>query len=562
MAFNEKEQELIRWGLQNGKSRQEIDQALIKVRSGFTPSVTQPKEVGGGFFETIKDIPGDLGETFSGSVEATQRGMESSQEIRSRVERGETTPVAGTLQTIGAGLRAGAEVVGQGVMGLGKTLTSPLREQKIGDGVSAAATSIIQSKPAQDIITAYKSLSPEEQRNVQGTIGVAEGVTTAFGFAPVLSKLKGVISDTARASLEASDAALQRARTLTPEVAKITVPQTRSLLNDIRYKLSDVDPQVETVLQRSNFDEVNRYFQQARAAKADPAKSTPLELAGQKAVDAYEAIDESRKAAVKGKKDILASVSTQRVTGNTINDVMSAGIQRLGSRFGAKIDADGTVLQTKGRTLQLDASDTKLVGEYFKRLNALGISPTVQQVDDFVDWAQSQLYKQSKTVSKFEVASEPVVRELQGITGDLNTRLKAAVGNGYGEVNARVGRLIELQDELSRALGADARKGGGLLKRLFSPTGGDVRRIFEEIKRETGVDLVKEATLAKFAMEGVGDVRQQSLLKQLDVLTDVAADLDLTKPLSVIKFIRERADLDAQELANEIIRRSNSATRP
>ena len=96
------------------------------------------------------------------------------------------------------------------------------------------------------------------------------------------------------------------------------------------------------------------------------------------------------------------------------------------------------------------------------------------------------------------------------------------------------------------------------MKRLFSPIGGDTRRIFAEIQAETGVDLVKEATLAKFAMEGVGDVRQASLLKQLDVLSQDAAELDITKPLSLVRFIRERADLDAQELANEIIRRASS----
>ena len=235
------------------------------------------------------------------------------------------------------------------------------------------------------------------------------------------------------------------------------------------------------------------------------------------------------------------------------------GIQRVGEKFGASISAKGDIVQAKGRTLQLDSSDQKLVSEYFRRLNSLGVSPTMKQVDDFVDWSQSQLYKQSKTVSKYEVASEPVVRELRSIEGELNTRLKTAVGSGYGEVNARVSRLIELQDELSRALGADARKGGGLMKRLFSSTGGDVRRVFQEIQNETGVDLVKEATLAKFAMEGVGDVRQASLLKQLDVLSQEAAQFDLTKPLSLVKFIRERADLDAQELANEIIRRASAA---
>ena len=567
MSFSREEQAIIDWSVKNGKTVQEMKDAVFRFRntgSQADPSKPIPTpKVGAGFVETIKDIPSDIGEAFKGSVEAVSTGMETAEDVRTRVEGLETTPAAGTLQTIGAGLGAGLGVAGQGFMGLVKSFLSPEAERKAGEKIQAGAERVVESVPVQFGIEKFKELSPEQQRNVQAGAEVIGGITAPFGFAPILSKVGGVISKTARASLEASDVALQRAKTINlPKMEVPDVKQARSLINDIRFQLSDLDPQVETILQRSSFDDVNRYFQQARTAKVDPAKSTPLELAGNKATEAYDVIDEARKHAVQGKKAILERVATQRVAGNTINEVMSTGIQRMNSRFGAEIDAKGVVSQAKGRTLQIDAADQKLISEYFSRLNSLGVSPTVKQVDDFVDWAQGQLYKQSKSISKFEVASEPVVRELQSITGNLNSRLKETVGGGYGEVNARVSRLIELQDEVSRALGADARKGGGLMKRLFSPTGGDTRRIFEEIQQETGIDLVKEATLAKFAMEGVDDVRQKSLLQQLDVSTQIAAELDLTKPLSIIRFIRERSDMDAQELANEVMRRARASSSP
>ncbi len=337
-----------------------------------------------------------------------------------------------------------------------------------------------------------------------------------------------------------------------------TVAKGKNLIDNLRFNLSEIDPQVDTILKRSTYNDVNRYFQQANNTKRDPGKDMPFSIANDHAQSAYNAIDEARSSAVRGKKAILDNAATKRVSGNVINDVMARGIQLLGERFGATINAQGAVTQAKGRTLKLDASDTKLVSDFFSRLNALGVSPTVMQVDDFVDWAQGQLYKQSQTLSKFEVASEPVVRELQNITGDLNARLKDAVGGGYGEVNARISHLIKLQDELSSALGADGRKGTSLMKRLFSPLGDETRRIFEEIRKETGIDLVKEATLAKFAMESVGDSRQTSLLKSLDVLKD-ANQLDLTKPMTIINFLREHADMDGQQLANEIIRRTSAS---
>lgn len=558
MSFSPKELQIIEWSKQNGKSVSEIKDALFRYRTTGSPADPTKTIAESGFKSTIKDIPSDLAEGFRGATESVARGMQTAEDVANRVVSGETTPVSGTFQTIGAGLKAGAETVGQGLLSIGKAFLSPKTESKIADVVSTGAEAVASSAPAQALSQKFSSLSPEQQRNIQAAGGVAEGAATLFGFGPITSKLEGSLSQAAKTALKESDNALLKVKSSIPDIVPITAPQAKSLVKEVRFSLSDIDPQVETVLQRSSFDDVNRYFQQAKNAKVDPAKATPLELAGNKAEEAYNAINSARKYAVQGKKAILDKVATERVPGNTLNDVMSSGIQKISDRFGAEISANGTIKQAAGRTLQLDASDTKLISEYFSRLNSLGVAPTVKQVDDFVDWAQSQLYKQSNSISKFEVAAEPVVRELQSVTGDLNSRLKTVIGGGYGEVNSRVSKLIELQDELSSALGADARKGGGLMKRLFSPTGGNVRDLFAEIQNETGIDLVKEATLAKFAMEGVGDVRQTSMLKQLDVLSKEASQFDLTKPLSIVNFIREHADMDAQELANEVIRRASS----
>lgn len=455
--------------------------------------------------------------------------------------KGETFAPVGIAQTAGLGLKAGlADIGGNILQTAGKLFTKQSEEEAIAEKVGG----IVQATGIPEAIEGL-DLSERAKRN----LGAAEGFFEAFTLGT--GKL---LSQPIKQSLKASDDVLLTSKKANPTITSGTFLQ--DAVKDVRFNLSDIDPQVETVLKRSNFDEVNRYFQQADVAKKDPAKNTPLEIAGKKAEESFDAINEARFKAIEGKKAILEQVADNKISGNTINDVMSVGIQRMNEKFGANIDAKGNITQAKGRTLTLDATDQKLMSEYVSRLNRLGVAPTVKEVDDFVDWAQGQLYKQSKTLSKLEVASDPVIRELQKMTGDLNGRLKTEVGGGYGEVNARISNLIELQDELSRALGADARKGGGLMKTLFSPTGGNTRKIFEEIQAETGIDLFKEATLARFAMETVGDTRQASLLKQLDIVTQEAAEFDLTKPLSIIKFIRERADLDGQELANEIIRRS------
>lgn len=434
--------------------------------------------------------------------------------------------------------------------------------EKAGDFVSSAfkkLTGFIGSNPDLQKFVMENPDVTNAIEEVAGTLSgggeIAGNILGAEGVSGGILKTVNTSNRVAQQAFKASDDALTKIKAANPRIAQGNF--LSNAVNDARFNLSDVDPQVETVLKRSNFDEVNTYFQQARNAKVDPSKSTPLEIAGNKAEGAFDAIDEARRKAIEGKKSILAEVESQRVPGNTLNETMSASVQRIGEKFGVKLDSSGNATPIKGRTSTIDSKDAALIGEYYSKLNSLGISPTVKQIDDFVDWAQGQLYKQEKTLSKLEVASDPVIRELQKTTGDLNGRLKDLVGNGYGEVNARISDLITLQDELSRALGADARKGGGLMKTLFSPTGGNTRRIFQQIENETGIDLFKEATLAKYAMESIGDVRQASLLKQLDVAVQSAAELDLTKPVSIVKWLKERGDMDGQELANEIIRRFN-----
>lgn len=558
--LSEKELELVNFGLKNNKSPDEIKKALADFRavSGYTPEEEQDTGTPSTFAGTqdrLADVGNQTTQTISDNLTGSgqfagqtplRRGVQATAAAFSAVPKG---AIAIAPEPVRKGIDYVTGKVGQGFNALTKKIGST-------DLFKGAA-----GREYTDPNTGVSTYTPNDLGMLEEGLGIASSggeiagnILGAQGAVKTLTKGATYTNQLAKTMMKQSDDVLSKARTL--NIGKPADFLSKSV-NDARYNLSNLDPQVETVLKRSNFDEVNTYFQQAKNAAKDPAKSTPLEIAGAKGEQAFDVIDEARKKAIEGKKTILSQVANERVSGNTVNEVMSAGIKRFEEKFGAKVNAKGEVTQAQGRTLTLDSTDAKLVNEYYTKLNRLGISPTVKEVDDFVDWAQSQLYKQSKTMSKLEVASDPVIRELQATTGDLNGRLKTTVGNGYGEVNARIGSLIELQDELSRALGADARRGGGLMKTLFSPAGGNTRRIFQQIQDETGIDLFKEATLAKYAMENVGDVRQASLLKQLDVTLQDAAELDLTKPMSVYNWLKERADLDGQALANEYMRRAN-----
>lgn len=557
--MKEQELEIVNYGIANGKSPLEIKKALAdyRAKTGYKEKVEEEQEKPSMFTGTQERLA-EVGQTSATNIRAAIKG--EGQYARETPLRRAFEATATGFSTVPRGALAMApEPVRKGVEYVG---------EKIGQGFkkvtgALAKTDLIKGAAGPEYIdptTGVSTYTPNDLGLLEEGLGIAAAggeiagnILGAEGVSKGLLRTVNTSNRIAQSAFRASDDVLTKIRAANPNITKGNF--LTKAVNDTRFQLSNIDPQVETILKRSNYDEVNTYFQQAKNHKIDPAKATPMEIAGTKAETAFDAINTARIKAIEGKKAILAEVANQRVPGNTLNETMSASIQRMGEKFGVKVDANGNITPIKGRTSTLDSKDAKLINDYYSKLNKLGVSPTVKEIDDFVDWAQGQLYKQEKTLSKLEVASDPVIRELQRTTGDLNGRLKDVVGNGYGQVNSRISDLITLQDELSRALGADARKGGGLMKTLFSPTGGNTRKIFTEIQKETGIDLFKEATLAKYAMESVGDYKQASLLQQLDIALQNAAELDLTKPLSVVKWLRERADLDGQELANEIIRR-------
>jgi hypothetical protein len=88
----------------------------------------------------------------------------------------------------------------------------------------------------------------------------------------------------------------------------------------------------------------------------------------------------------------------------------------------------------------------------------------------------------------------------------------------YAKLNDEYSRLIDIRNELNSKLGADGEKGGALMKRVFSPSDANTKELFASVKNETGIDLTNEATLARYVMDVMGDARQKSMLKQLDLL--------------------------------------------
>jgi hypothetical protein len=87
---------------------------------------------------------------------------------------------------------------------------------------------------------------------------------------------------------------------------------------------------------------------------------------------------------------------------------------------------------------------------------------------------------------------------------------------------------------------------------VFSPSDANTKALFAAVHKLTGIDLVNEATLARYLMDISGDARQKSMLDQLNLLrTDPSPNGILGKaveyavehfntPEEIIRRARER----------------------
>lgn len=305
-------------------------------------------------------------------------------------------------------------------------------------------------------------------------------------------------------------------------IVKPSIEKTKNLVNKTGEKVGDaispIEKNVQTELTKSSIpkaqriENYDRYINQAEKAKIDNSQSTPLELAGSRGEEALGKLKEQLNAAGQ-KKEVVLQKHGEKVV------ITQPSFQKFGEmlekRLGTTIDKNNNFIDAKGRKSLVtnSVSDKKLVTKVFDTLRDLGTKPTLQEVNDAIDSIQGELYK-GKTVGVEPISgkTEAVVKE---VVSDLNNRAKDVGGDAYKQANAEYSTKREIYDTLNKALGVEGNRGAALMKQLFSPSGTMPRKLFTAIKEATGIDLVNEATLAKFAMESVGDMRQASLLNEV-----------------------------------------------
>ena len=556
MAFTQQDIAALKQSKAEGKTKEQALAALSQSRAQ-APATTQPTDP--------NSARSDLATGFQGAKDAFSAGLDRQDAVDARPS------LLGRLGgSFANGLRTSGEAlanIGSGALRAlpGGTTVANVAEKAVGGGVSALSETKLGQGTANLAQSAFNAL-PEGGQRAVGDVGnvllggaAIAGTLTAPGVANTITKTGFKTVDNVFSSIP-------------KPVFNLKAPRVGELINKYRAQLSDIDPRYETVLkQQQDPQKVMAYFDQAEKAAADTSLPMATKLASDEAVKAFKAIDSAASEAGKLKSELLDSIATTKISGNIAGGAIDNVKSTISQRYGINIDSEGSISQVPGRMMSVDAKSQKLISEYVGMLRQLGQSPSARQLDDFVDASQRMLYKQSSP-NLLDVADEPVIAFLKQQTGEINTQLKKNVDDTlrsqgkltdnqptFTSLNETYGRLLDINNNLNKRLGVEGDKGASLMKSLFSPqTGEPTRRLFQEIKDATGIDLFEEATLAKFAMESSGDTRSMSLLQEIDALAGDVSKINFMEPGSWLNAIREKADLDGRDLASQIIKQSTS----
>jgi hypothetical protein len=246
-----------------------------------------------------------------------------------------------------------------------------------------------------------------------------------------------------------------------------------------------------------------------------------LEKAGNVADEALNVINQTMKAAMDFKKAVVETIANKSV-GKIVDEALYNFRIGLSDRIGAGISRKGELIAAPGRSINVaKAADMTILKFTLDKLTEVSKNATFRKVDDAIDSLQAILYE-SKQMGAVPINSK-VEGLLKQVVGELNEKLKVMGGAEYRGLNTYYSEAKRVFDKLNKALGQDVSKGVSLMKRVFSPTDGGTKKLFEQVRAITGIDLVEEATLAKLAMEIAGDARQASLLEQLNLLVKPSA---------------------------------------
>lgn len=284
-------------------------------------------------------------------------------------------------------------------------------------------------------------------------------------------------------------------------------------LGGLADKLSGVDPQVLSELKNNSSlysqQDLDKFMGAAKGNASNFRLPNQFDVAGDDLDNATSKLEKVHQQSLEAVGQANKAGEAIPLASEKVSPVADAFNSRLDNSFGIKVvsDKEGnlSLASTRPGAVALTPIEKSRILDIASRIDQLG-SGNVRMADDLMTTLDKKV--------DYGTAQDP----LQGIfkqTRGMVNQVAREASPDFAAANDRASALYDATEQVKKMAGNENQRGIGLMKRVFSgDKSGETKDLFNMIQKETGVDLQKSATLAKYATDAVGSKGQKSLLQK------------------------------------------------
>jgi hypothetical protein len=283
---------------------------------------------------------------------------------------------------------------------------------------------------------------------------------------------------------------------------------------------------------------------QARKAKSDMRETTPMDAAGARGVEALGEVSKIKKDIGSQMSEAIKPLQKQHYEQGvllTTNQIKTKWAESMQKYMGANVDEFGKITKAEGRNIT-DPAESGLFKQINDMVSALPQGVTIQELADTKTAIRRLVENHKASMAKpINSTAEAAGKETNKL---IDGMIMKFAGPKYEKLSRDYANITTIENQLSRRLGeitdkekGTARMGASLMKSAVqSNSDRGTKALFDQVRRLTGIDLVKEAGFAEMAMKAVGDSRINDLLQETGSINQAMKGGALDRALKITEM--------------------------
>jgi hypothetical protein len=273
MAFTDQEKQLIIWGKQNGKSADDIENAIAKLRAGVVPqSSAAPAADEPGFLSRaasdIKDAGEKVGDTLSQSPTSVSGAIKLGTQATAQAFGGVASVIADAIRSVPGG-KAALDAIG-GVASAGfKALTDKLANTKF---FQEAAAGLPENGTLENVLGAASAGSEIASDILGADVGVGGAAKVGTAAKNATEAAATTVKDAATAASKTANRVMENGK----HVVSDLVPSRQGFINEQVSKALDLTPGDLSTIAKSTGNDVGTWLSDKNLIGKNKAQTQKL----------------------------------------------------------------------------------------------------------------------------------------------------------------------------------------------------------------------------------------------------------------------------------------------